>query len=258
MADVKVAVRTVPKKRLVVRFGRGRLGGTTYLDALAARATKDGRELILVDADVRNPSLSKLYPAARTPTNGSPEAFGNLMMQVLGDLAEHPGQCTALVDIGGGQDRAMADFIRDLDLSGFCREEVVQAVGVYVLGPDPDDLSHAISVRNARLLEGSGTILVLSEAIVKRNQTPESAFAPLYEAPAFGAWVKAGAVPVPVQNLACLGLLRDLELSLTAARQGRAGKDGKTLNRVEQFMVKDWFRRFEEEHEKAGALELLP
>ncbi|TDH58100.1 hypothetical protein E2C06_34360 [Dankookia rubra] len=253
------AVRRVASgKKLVVRFGRGRLGGTTYLDALAQRAMQAERAVILVDADVRNPSLSRLYPAARVPAGGSPEDFAELMTEVLGTLSDHPGPVSALVDIGGGQDRALADFIRDLNLVGFCQESGVQAVGAYMLGPHPDDLAHALSLRDAGLLDGGSTLLVLSEAVVKRGQTPEMAFAPLRRESAFVGWVEAGALPVPVRNLACLEKVRSLGLGLAEAMAGKAGEDGKPLGPVERFQLKDWFRVFEARHAEADALELLP
>lgn len=258
MGEPKVAVKRVTTKRLLVRFGRGRLGGTTYLDAIAQRAIQAGRKVILVDADVRNPSLSKLYPDARVPAGGSPEDFAELMVGVLGDLADHDGPVSVLVDIGGGQDRAMGDFIRDLNLTGFCQEAGVQPVAVYVLGPDPDDLSHAISVRDARLLEGSDTLLVMSEAVVKRGQTPEVAFASLRSDPQFISWVRAGALPVSVRNLACLDKVRGLGLSLSDARSGKPGEGGKPMGPVERFQIKDWFTNFEKLHAASDALELLP
>lgn len=258
MVDTKATVRRVAAKKLLVRFGRGRLGGTTYLDALAQRAMQAGREVILVDADARNPSLSKLYPNARVPTGGSPEEFAEMMTEVLGELSDHPGPVSVLVDIGGGQDRAMADFIRDLNLVGFCDESGVQAVATYVLGPHPDDLAHALSVRDAGLLHGGDTILVLSEAVVRRGQTPEAAFAPLRREPAFVAWVEDGAMPVPVRNLACLEKVRGLGLGLRDAMAGKPGEGGKPLGPVERFQIKDWFRGFEARHAEAEALDLLP
>ena len=258
MADMRATVRPVAAKKLLVRFGRGRLGGTTYLDALAQRALQAGRPVIPVDADARNPSLSKLYPNARVPAGESPEDFAEMMTEVLGELSDHPGPVSVLVDIGGGQDRAMADFIRDLNLAGFCDESGVQAVAAYMLGPHPDDLAHALSVRDAGLLTRGSTLLVLSEAVVRRGQTPETAFAPLRREPAFVAWIEAGAVPVPVRNLACLEKVRSFGLSLGDAMVGKPGEGGKPLGPVERFQIKDWFRGFEARHAEADALDLLP
>jgi hypothetical protein len=258
MADMRATVRPVAAKKLLVRFGRGRLGGTTYLDALAQRALQAGRPVILVDADARNPSLSKLYPNARVPAGGSPEDFAEMMTEVLGELSDHANPVSVLVDIGGGQDRAMADFIRDLNLAGFCDESGVQAVAAYMLGPHPDDLAHALSVRDAGLLARGSTLLVLSEAVVRRGQTPETAFAPLRREPAFVAWIEAGAVPLPVRNLACLEKVRGLGLSLSDAMAGKPAEDGKPLGPVERFQIRDWFRGFETRHAEADALDLLP
>jgi hypothetical protein len=259
MSEGQSAVRRVPPaKKLVVRFGRGRLGGTTYLDALAQRARLVGREVILVDADVRNPSLSRLYPEARVSAGAAPQDFRAVMLSVLDELAGRPGPISALVDIGGGQDRAMIELLRDLSLSEFCRDAGVLSVGAYMLGPDLDDLMHAVSVRDVRLLEGGATLLVMNEAIIGRGQDPETAFGPVRGHPAFAAWLAAGALPVLVRNLAVLDKARALGLSLGDAMAGQAGEGGQGLGFTERWMIKDWFRKLEERHAAADALDLLP
>jgi hypothetical protein len=116
-----------------------------------------------------------------------------------------------------------------------------------------------VSVRDARLLEGGATLLVMNEAVVKRGQTPESAFAPVVERPAFQAWVQDGAARlVWLRNLACLEKARGLGLSLGDAMAGKAGEGGQGLGFTERWMIKDWFRKLEERHAAADALDLLP
>jgi hypothetical protein len=259
MSGAPSAVRRVPPaKKLVVRFGRGRLGGTTYLDALAQRARLSGREVILVDADVRNPSLSRLYPEARVLAGATPQDFRAVVLSVLDELAARPEPVSALIDIGGGQDRALIELMRDLNLSEFCRDTGVQPVGAYMLGPDLDDLMHTASVRDGRLLEGGATLLIMNEAIIARGQDPETAFGPVRGHAAFKAWLTAGALPVLVRNLSVLDRARALGLSLGDAMAGKAGGDGQGLGFTERWMVKDWFRKFEERHAQADALDLLP
>ncbi|MDO9711768.1 hypothetical protein [Paracraurococcus lichenis] len=259
MSDAPSTARRVPTgKKLLVRFGRGRLGGTTYLDALAQRARLAGREVILLDADVRNPSLSRLYPEARVPAGAAPGDFRAAMLAVLDELAGRPGPVSALVDIGGGQDRAMIELLRDLSLSEFCHDAGVLPVGAYMLGPDLDDLAHAVSVREAQLLEGGATLLVMNEAIVARGQDPEAAFAPVRSQPAFAAWLAAGARPVLVRNLTVLDKVRALGLPLGEALVGHADEGGGSLGFTERWMLKDWFRKLEERHAAADALEWLP
>lgn len=259
MSEERPAVRRVPPaKKLVVRFGRGRLGGTTYLDALAQRARLAGREVILVDADVRNPSLSRLYPEARILAGATPQDFRAVMLSVLDELAGRPGPVSALVDIGGGQDRAMIELLRDLSLAEFCRDAGVLPVGAYMLGPDLDDLMHAVSVRDVRLLEGGATLLVMNEAIIARGQDPETAFGPVRGHAAFKAWLAAGALPVLVRNLAVLDKARALGLPLGDAIAGKTGESGRGLGFTERWMIKDWFRKLEDRHAEADALELLP
>lgn len=276
---VKVAVRRggdgaggAPTKKLTVRFGRGRLGGTTYLDALAQRALRAGRPVILVDADVRNPSLSRLYPpardgdgrpvpgtGARVPDGEGIEAFDAMMKAVLDELARHPGPVSALLDIGGGQDRTLAEFIRDLNLSRYCRRIGVLPVAVYMVGPDEDDLKHALSVRDAGLFDNDNAVLVMNEALVKRSQSPMAAFAAVRGNGEYQAWVLEGAArPVWMRNLGCLETVRALGLGLAEAAEGKAGAGGRRLGPTEAWQVEDWMDHLAEQHEKAEALDLLP
>lgn len=269
---VKVAARRVSAKKLIIRFGRGRLGGTTYLDALAQRAIGEARTVLVVDADVRNPSLSKMYPpavdadgkpipgtGAVVPEDEGSEAFDAMMKRVLSDLSTQPGPISAVVDIGGGQDRTMADFIRDLNLIRYCKRAGVMPVAAYMIGPNEDDLAHALSVRDSGVFDTEHVILVQNEALVKRSQTARTAFGPILGNREYQTWVTdRGARPVWMRNLGCIELVRGLGLSLNAAKAGKPGEGGKALNQVEAWQIEDWMDDLVEEHRLAEALDLLP
>jgi hypothetical protein len=47
---------------LAVRHGRGRTGGSTFLDLLIQRARRAGRSVIIGDGDRGNATLANLYP----------------------------------------------------------------------------------------------------------------------------------------------------------------------------------------------------
>ena len=49
---------------LAIRFGRGRTGGTTFLDFLIQRARRAGRTVTIADGDRKKPTLAGLYPPA--------------------------------------------------------------------------------------------------------------------------------------------------------------------------------------------------
>ena len=48
---------------LIVREGRGRLGGTMFLDLLIQRARANGRRVKPMDGDLKSRTLSTLYPS---------------------------------------------------------------------------------------------------------------------------------------------------------------------------------------------------
>src|ERR1700761_6968712 len=45
-----------------IRLGRGRTGGSTFVDMLIQRARAGGRDVVIADGDLRNSTLSTLYP----------------------------------------------------------------------------------------------------------------------------------------------------------------------------------------------------
>ena len=47
---------------LAVRHGRGRTGGSTFMDLLIQRARAANRLVIVGDGDLRNATLASLYP----------------------------------------------------------------------------------------------------------------------------------------------------------------------------------------------------
>lgn len=47
---------------LGIRMGRGRTGGSTFLDALIQRARAADRKVVIADGDVRNSTFSAFYP----------------------------------------------------------------------------------------------------------------------------------------------------------------------------------------------------
>jgi Mrp family chromosome partitioning ATPase len=52
---------------LLVGLGRGRVGKSTVLRFAIERARNAGRDVIVADGDMRNPTLSGVFPDARRP-----------------------------------------------------------------------------------------------------------------------------------------------------------------------------------------------
>jgi hypothetical protein len=95
------AVLTKRAPVLAVRLGRGRTGGTTFLDWLIQRARNQGRELIVADGDRRNADLAALYPGqAMQPPSDDTGDVKEWITSVLIRMTETE-QSVAL-DLGGG------------------------------------------------------------------------------------------------------------------------------------------------------------
>ncbi|PWC26665.1 hypothetical protein [Teichococcus aestuarii] len=247
------AVGGVPEMqpRLVVRLGRGRTGGTTGLDWMVQRARREGRDPIIADA-ARNPTLSRLYPGeALTPSSTDVVEVKDWLTSVLDRMLTE--RRSAVLDLGGGQDSTLAEYVRDLDLLAFCHDVGVLPVAVYFLGPEADDFAHAHAIWREGYFNTPQTLLVLNEGVLKRGQNPAGAFQGIQADPDFIAWVEAGAVPVYMRSLAPLDAMRELLLNFEAAMADRPGRGDGKLGPTRAWQVKSWNAALENEMREVGA-----
>ena len=233
---------------LAVRLGRGRTGGTTFLDWLIQRARNQGREVIVADGDRRNADLAALYPGqAMQPPSDDTGDVKEWITSVLIRMAETE-QSVAL-DLGGG-DRVLAEYGRDLALVEFCQESGAQPLALCFMGPDAADLEHVLTIVRAGYFRPPRMILVLNENLVPSHKSPAAAFEPIVTRTEFAELVSTGAQPVYLPALPCMDRLRELGLGFYSI--------DKRLDPVRAFMVRRWMARLESEVAKAGASEWLP
>jgi hypothetical protein len=243
-----VSVPETANPRLVVRLGRGRTGGTTGLDWMIQRARAQGRNPIVADC-ARNPTLSTLYGKEATvpPSDAAHDVKEWMGNCVLNPVAEE--RRSVALDLGGGQDQTLADFMQDTPLLPFCEEYEVTPVAAYFLGPDADDFDHAMAIRRAGFFSPPQVLLFLNEGVLRRTDSVEGAFGPLRDNPDFRSWVGEGARIIYMQNLAHLSDVRRRNMTLTQA----AAKKDNPLGLSKAFAVRDWLKRLELEVTEAGA-----
>ena len=104
---------STPDKRPVmgIRLGRGRTGGSTFVDMLIQRARAGGRKVVIADGDLRNSTLSTLYPPGSDGGTLKPQSddlvdMKDLFTTALGTAVEQ--NASLMVDFGGG-DRVMLE-----------------------------------------------------------------------------------------------------------------------------------------------------
>ena len=239
---VKAEAEVAP--RLMVRLGRGRVGGTTWLDYSVQRARKQGRNPLIADS-ARNPTLSGLYSDAMKPASEAVSDQKEFTGTILNTMVRERRSCA--FDLGGGQDQNLADFVQDIDLIAFCERKGVVPVAVYILGPDPDDFEHALAIRDAAFFRPKHELIVLNEGVLRRGEDPNGAFGRIKEHPEFLGWVETNARVIYMRSLACLPDVRRLGLSLNEAAENKPNAQGKVLDMVKAFMVEDWIGKLDAE-----------
>lgn len=260
IATVPALGRCVARQAVVIRMGRGRTGGTTILDVMIQWARSAGRKVIIADGDLRNATLSSLYP---------PEADGGAMKPHSEDLVDMKdlfttalGQAVAtgaslVVDFGGG-DRVMVDYGHEVSLVEMIEGLGMQPLALYVTGPEPDDFEHILSLWTSGVFRPERSILVLNEHLVPSGRSPQGAFRYVLGRPEMERMADEGLRVIVMPRLPSMQQVRELGLSLIDAMTGRPGKKGVPLDPVRVFMIKAWFRRLEAAFADVDALEWLP
>lgn len=241
------------KLDLVVREGRGRLGGTTFLDLLIQRAREQGRRVKPLDGDLKSRTLSALYPAfnangapsgdaASTPASDNIVVLKEWIQSELNTMTED--RVSRVLDLSGG-DRVMQELVADLNLIGFCRQFGIGLTNVVMFGPDLEDFHHAMDRIRSQGSRGERVIMVLNEGVIRTGQTPQTAFSGIINHPDFVATLEEGAEFMILPRLSCMHVLREQGTSFYDAALGRPRADGVKARPTVQHMTKVWLTDFE-------------
>ena len=253
---------TAPRDPIIAyRFGRGRSGGSTWLDTVIQLSLAAGRTPLVGDGDRRNPTLSALYPPGGVISVLPPPASDEIP-----DTKDFLTACLAeaisrrqslLVDLGGG-DRAMQEYGRDLGLVELCEAYGFEPVGFFSCGPEADDFDHIVAIWQAGFFRPRRSILVFNEHLVPQGRTSVGAFDRLVARPEMKDLVAAGMMPMFMPRLPCMVEVRRAGFSLLDAATGGIGPDDKPFDPVRQFMVRQYLTRVLAELGRIGALSWLP
>ena len=66
-----------------------------------------------------------------------------------------------------GGDRLLLEFKRDLHLIEFCEEVGIEPLALYVLGPEPEDLRHIVTIHRAGYFKAKRTLLISTRGLSK-------------------------------------------------------------------------------------------
>ena len=240
---------------LVVGFGRGDSGKSTVLMEMAWRAQNIGRDVLVADFDAQSKTIRTFFPDAIVPVSDELPDVKAEFAKLLNRVGK--GE-SAIVDFGGG-DQFMKEFGKDLQVISFCAKRGVKPVAVFVLSPDEENLRHCLSVFESGHFMPDRMIIILNEGVIREGKTVRGAFEDTMKDPGFQRMIKAGAKPLLLTRLPCMGLVKKAAaedkqaMNFYAAAAGDAG-----LDMVEQFMVETWLDDYEAKRKKLGIDGWLP
>jgi hypothetical protein len=250
-----------PEPRLpvvAIRTSRGRTGGTTVSDLMVQLARKAGRKVLVVDADIRNATLSGLYPGDADllrPVSDDPETVKELLTGAL--ETAHASGSSVVIDVGGG-DRVLEEYGAELALVEVCETLGLAPLAVYSTGPDEDDFDHIARIWEAGMFRPTRAILFMNEHLIPHGRKPSGAFGTIIARPELQAMIEHGLALVSLPRLPCMPEIRESGLGFFDAMAGKPGRSGRPLGPVRQFMVKHWLRQLDEGFAEAGVREWLP
>jgi hypothetical protein len=245
---------------IAVRFGRGRVGGSTGMDLLIQRARRAGRKVLIGDGDLRNSTLAGWYPpgepgGASQPLTDEIADVKEWITELLGEVAAGDG--SLVLDMGGG-DRVLSEYHQDFGIVDFAERCGMRALAVYVMGPDMDDFEHVLTIWRAGYFQTPKSVLIMNEHLVRQGKTPAGAFDRITERPEMAELLEGGMCFVLMPRLPCLTEMRDQGLGFFDAAARKRGRNGKPFDLVRAFMVEEWLKRMEKAFVEAGVAELLP
>ena len=244
---------------LIVKAGRGNLGGSTFLTVICEIAAGASRKLLMADGDMRNPgiSASPLYARYGLPRPASEDEheISEWFSMVFSAATEQ--RLPLVLDIGGG-DRTMEQWAAEVDLVAFAQSAGLEVCGLFFCGGDADDLAYINQLwKTGKFRPTKGAVVFNAMAVpsgaagntILRSRAKDPLLEPLFA---------AGIETLEFPKLGCMSAVKDMGLSYHDAAAGKPGKSGKPIDPVKRFTVSRWLKNTQHNIEVAGLRELLP
>jgi hypothetical protein len=268
-AEVQTKARKVTQERpavraparratLIVKYCRGRLGGSAWELTVVQRARAAGREVIVIDGDEASKTMRTYYPtgspgAALVRDGRDVAAFKELMLEQMTLMAADG--TSRVVDVSGGS-RDLDDVLAELDLPVFCQDYGIDLVVVAMLGENREDFDHVIKAIAAGFVRPDNLLLVLNHGVLGKKN-PEAAFLPLTDDQRYKDLVARGARVMHMPHLPVLDQMRAARVDVYATAASATMPDG-SFQPIWQNMAKRWLTAMEQEFADAQVTDRLP
>ncbi len=231
---------------LALRLGRGRTGGSTFLDFLVQRTRRKGKEIRVADGDRLHATLSEWYPPGKSGGALRPPGteIGDVVEWVMDVLSEMASDQVSLVLDMGASDRVLEELAKQMNISEFCKSSGIAPLAIYSLGPTKDDFNDAMTIYEKGYARCERTLFVMNESLVENGKGVAGAFDFVMEDERYEA-IKRDVRSVMMPKLGCMEAMRDEKLSAYEAVDGDRGASGRPMSLAHQFVVKSWINRME-------------
>jgi hypothetical protein len=157
---------------LAIRLGRGRTGGSTFLDYLVQRARRKGRTIRVADGDRNHATLSEWYPpgesgGALRPRGTEIGDVAEWVTEVVSQMAAD--QASMVLDMGAS-DTVLEEHAKQMNLCEFCEALGIAPLAIYSLGPTRDDFNDAMTIYETGYAQCERTLFVMNESLVEKRQ----------------------------------------------------------------------------------------
>ncbi len=221
---------------LVLPFGRGARGKTFYIRWLIDELRNQGIDIIIVDADRSNATLSAFFPDVITPLSAEDVDVEDCLRTLTEGVMVRPR--TATVDFGAN-DLTIKRVSRKLGgFDAYLASGGIRGVAVYVFGPDREDLALLRDMEDG-VFAPAATILVLNEALLPPGASVRL-FDAIIEDPIFQAALRRGAIPVFMPRLEAAREVNRHRLGFIAAAAGVPGPDGTRIGPWNRGLINAW------------------
>ena len=245
--------------RAIVKVSRGRLGGSTYLTALAERAILGGRPTLLADGDRHNKGISQspLYAEHGLPL---PAASDRVTMQrwltdAFGAAVER--RKNLVLDIGGG-DELVQEYAATSGLIEAGEALGITVIGLFMYGTEPGDLDFIGQLQASGKFNPTRSLIVQNEWAAPEGMPPQRAFDEAGTAERIALLKVRALKQVRMPRLLCMGQVMESGLSFHEAAEGKRGRSGTPLGPMERFWVKKWLGDIDTDVMENGAEAWVP
>lgn len=234
------------RPKLVVPFGRGRVGKSTWTRWATERAISAGRPVVIADGDRTNATLAAFFDGCLRPESDDDWTIKRWLIALTEAVAENG--CSTVLDMGAG-DMLFQSVAQEYGVAELMESVGVEPVAVHVLGPSLDDLSLLAALESQAIFCPQRTLLVLNEGSIQDGRPFERAYEAVRGHPVYRAALERGAREVVMRRLSCMAQLDEQRLLFGQA----ADRTLKNLGLLSKQSVVIWQRNMEAAHETVRA-----